>query len=303
MAGAGPLQPEDLATVVAITVTPFDASGVLDEKALEAVTDRLVGGGISVVVPAGNTSEYSTLSEQEWDRSVACVVARAGEHTRVLPGVGRDLATATSQAARAAALGCSAVMVHQPVDPFISTEGWLAYHARIHEAVPELGLVAYMRDPRRSVDDVRRLCDLEGIVGVKYAVGDPPSVAELALHLEPSRTALVCGLAERWAVSFTASGARGFTSGLAGIAPELSLGIAAMLAAGRYGEARSLVAITEAFEQLRARDSSAYNVAAVKEGLAQLGLCGRAVRPPASELPVALRPVVSQFLVDARATG
>lgn len=299
MASGSAVEPADLATVVAITVTPFEESGSFDEKALDRVVDRLVEGGVSLLVPAGNTSEYYALTQEEWERSVAATVSRAGSQAIVMPGVGRDLATAVRQARRASELGCGAVMVHQPVDPFISTEGWLAYHAHIHEAVPELGLVAYVRDPRRTVGEVRRLSGLEGMIGVKYAVGDPPAAAELARTIDPQRTALVCGLAERWAVSFAASGAVGFTSGLAGLVPRLSLAMLGHLQRGEYAQARELAAIAEPFEQLRARDGAAYNVAAVKEGLAQLEICGRTVRPPASELPTELRPVVTQFLAQA----
>ncbi|MHB1974729.1 MAG: dihydrodipicolinate synthase family protein [Acidimicrobiales bacterium] len=293
------LTPGELATVVAITVTPFESSGALDAPALGRVVDRLVEGGISVLVPAGNTSEFHALSGEEWHESVALTVERAGTSAVVMPGVGRDLATAVLQAQSARELGCRAVMVHQPVDPFVSTEGWLAYHERIHAAAPDIALVAYVRDPRRSVADVARLAELDGIVGVKYAIGDPPSFAELAAVVDRVSVALVCGLAERWAVSFAASGATGFTSGLAGIAPRLSLDIAACLDAGDFQKARELVAVTSGLELLRARDGSAYNVAAVKEGLAQLGICGRTVRPPASELPVELRPVVTDFLRGA----
>jgi 4-hydroxy-tetrahydrodipicolinate synthase len=300
MAGGRTVTPADLATVVAITVTPFDDAGALDEPGLARVVDRLVDGGIRVVVPAGNTSEYHALGEQEWQRSVALTVERAGHRAIVMPGIGRDLATAVRQAESAFELGCMSVMVHQPVDPFISAEGWLAYHARIHAAVPDLALVAYVRDARRSVEDVVRLSETEGILGVKYAIADPPSFADLVAATDPSSVALVCGLAERWAVPFAASGAVGFTSGLAGIVPRLSLDIAACLDAGDFAKARELVAIAAGLELLRARDGSAYNVAAVKEGLAQLGVCGRTVRPPASELPAGLRPVVTDFL---RAAG
>lgn len=300
MAGGRTVTPAELATVVAIAVTPFTDGGDLDEPGLARAVDRLVGGGIRVVVPAGNTSEYHALTGAEWQASVALTVERAGDKALVMPGVGRDLATAVRQAEGARELGCRSVMVHQPVDPFVSTEGWLAYHARIHAAVPDLALVAYVRDARRTVDDIVRLTEIGGVLGVKYAIADPPSFADLVAATDSSRVALVCGLAERWAVPFAASGAVGFTSGLAGIVPRLSLDIAACLDAGDYAKARELVAVAAGLELLRARDGSAYNVAAVKEGLAQLGVCGRTVRPPASELPVGLRGIVTDFL---RAAG
>ena len=38
-------------------------------------------------------------------------------------------------------------MVHQPVHPYQSLDGWVAYHREIAAAVPDLGVVAYVRDP------------------------------------------------------------------------------------------------------------------------------------------------------------
>jgi 4-hydroxy-tetrahydrodipicolinate synthase len=52
----------------------------------------------------------------------------------------------------------------------------------------------------------------------------------------------------------------------------------------------------EPFEELRARHNSAYNVSVVKEALAQMGLCRRAVRPPITDLPAAERAEVTRWL-------
>ncbi len=302
MAGGGTIRPSALATVVAVTATPFDASGGIAAKAMERVVDRLVEGGISVLVPAGNTGEFNALSQAEWDESVAITVERANGAV-VMPGVGRDLATAIHQTRRARELGCAVVMVHQPLDPFISGEGWINYHEAIHQAVPDIALCAYVRDVRRSVEEVARLAGLEGVVGIKYAVGDPPAFADLVQRSDPDKVALVCGLAERWAVSFAASGAVGFTSGLAGVVPKLSLELLGALEAGDYARARELVGLVEPFERLRARDGSAYNVSAVKEALAQLDICAPTVRPPASVLPEEFRSIVSRFIEATGATA
>ena len=48
--------------------------------------------------------------------------------------------------------------------------------------------------------------------------------------------------------------------------------------------------------ELRARRDNANNVSAVKEAMAQLGLCERTVRPPISELPNGEREEVREIL-------
>jgi 4-hydroxy-tetrahydrodipicolinate synthase len=50
------------------------------------------------------------------------------------------------------------------------------------------------------------------------------------------------------------------------------------------------------FEELRAAEASADNVAVVKEALAQLGLCRRDVRPPSRLLPPAIRSEITGIL-------
>ena len=52
------------------------------------------------------------------------------------------------------------------------------------------------------------------------------------------------------------------------------------------------------FEELRSADASADNVSVVKEALAQLGLCRRAVRPPSRLLPGTERAQVAAILAS-----
>ncbi len=43
-------------------------------------------------------------------------------------------------------LGRRMIMVHQPVHPYVSVEGWIEYHRAIASEVPELGVVLYVRN-------------------------------------------------------------------------------------------------------------------------------------------------------------
>jgi 4-hydroxy-tetrahydrodipicolinate synthase len=57
-----------LSTVVAIPVTPFvrrEQAIYADFQAYAHLVDRMVSGGISVVTPNGNTSEFYSLTPQE----------------------------------------------------------------------------------------------------------------------------------------------------------------------------------------------------------------------------------------------
>jgi 4-hydroxy-tetrahydrodipicolinate synthase len=287
---------ERVRSVVAIPVTPFDDRGDVDEKTYADLVTRLVGAGVGVLTPNGNTGEFYALTAAEARRCVEVTVEHAGD-ALVMAGVGLDTATAVGAAEHAREAGAALVMVHQPVHPFQSSEGWVDYHRLIAEAVPELGVVLYLRDPTVSAEQLARLFDASpNVVAIKYAVPDPVALASLIRAADGSRVSWLCGLAETWAPFFWLAGARGFTSGLVNVVPQLSLTMLEHLRAGDHAAAMNLWWRLKPFEDLRARDRSALNVSVVKEALAQRGLCSAAVRPPISTLSAPDREIVRRTL-------
>ncbi|MEW9533250.1 dihydrodipicolinate synthase family protein [Microbispora sp. NPDC049125] len=271
-----------LRSVVAVTVTPFGADDRIDERALGAAVERLVGGGVTALTPNGNTGEFYSLDDDEAARAVA-LTREAAPGAVLIAGVGHDVRRAVRLAHDAERLGCQGVMIHQPVHPYRSEEGWTAYHRAIAEAVPDLGVVCYVRSPAvtsRALRELVRRCP--NVVGVKYAVADPVAFATLAGEVDGP--VWVCGLAEGWAPFFWPGGAEGFTSGLAVITPRLSLELLRLLREGDRAGAMEVWRRLKPIEDLRARNGAEHNVSVIKEALAQLGVCGRAVRPPISEL-------------------
>jgi 4-hydroxy-tetrahydrodipicolinate synthase len=283
-------------SVVTINVTPFGADGGIDLDAYGAVVGRCVSAGVDVVTANGNTGEFYSLLPAERAVAVKATVAAAGPAT-VLAGVGHSAVEAAADARDAAAAGAHGVMVHQPVHPYQSTQGWVGYHREIADAVPELGVVCYVRSPQVTADAFVQLAEAcPNVVGVKYALPDPTGLADLIHAVGPERLVWSCGLAEVWAPYFWLSGARGFTSGLATVAPELSLSLLSHLRAGDLAEAMTVWRRLRPFEDLRARRGSALNVSVVKEALAQQGLCRPDVRPPISPLADTERAEVTAFL-------
>jgi 4-hydroxy-tetrahydrodipicolinate synthase len=289
-----------LRTVVSIPITPFQPDGSVDFELYRRLVTRMVDGGIRVVTPNGNTSEFYSLTSVEHRRQLEETVAAVAESRRpalVLAGVGFDAQTASEMTDFAQVMGAQAVMVHQPVHPYRSDDGWIAYHKAIADSAPEIGVVPYVRDASISGATIRRLAELcPNFVGIKYAVGNPPLFAKIVREVGSERLAWICGIAESWAPFFWVGGAQGFTSGLVNLAPRLSLAMQAALEQGAYGRAMEIWAQVKPFEELRARRDNANNVSAVKEAMAQLGLCGRTVRPPISEMPENERAEVGKIL-------
>ena len=295
---------EALASVVTINVTPFDAEGAVDAAVYAALARRCVDAGIDVLTANGNTGEFYSLSRPERDLAVATTVEAAGDRATVLAGVGHEVAGAVAEARVAAGAGAHGVMVHQPVHPYQSTDGWVDYHRRIADAVPDLGVVCYVRNARLGAAAFTALADAcPNVVGVKYAVPDPLALADLVGAVGADRWVWSCGLAETWAPYFWQSGARGFTSGLVNVAPRLSAAMLDALRLGDFGKSMLLWEAVREFEELRAADASADNVSVVKEALAQLGFIDRDVRPPSRALPQPLRDRITAVLDQWRTGG
>jgi 4-hydroxy-tetrahydrodipicolinate synthase len=290
-----------LATAVVVPVTPYQADGNPDWDTYAALIARLIDGGISVITPNGNTGEFYALSQAEARQALetAAKAASAGnEHSaEILAGVGHDIATAIEAARHAQDHGARMIMIHQPVHPYVSAEGWIDYHAVIANAVPDLGVVLYIRDERRTGRDIAELVDRSpNVLGVKYGVRDATRFAAVARDAGPGRLAWLAGAAELTAPAFWAGGARGFTSGLANVNPALALGMLRALQTNDFQQAMETWEAARRFEELRLADGSADNVSVVKEALAQLGLCRADVRPPSRPLPENIKAEISGIL-------
>jgi 4-hydroxy-tetrahydrodipicolinate synthase len=292
-----------LATVVVIPVTPMRPDGSIEWGTYTDLIRRVVDSGITVVTPNGNTGEFYALTPGEARQATEAAVravsdqAPLGAGAEVLAGVGNDTASAIDAARHAEQTGARMIMIHQPVHPYQSAEGWVDYHQAIAGAVPGLGVVLYIRNERITGSQIRELGQrCPNVIGVKYGVRDAAQFAAVAQDAGMDRFTWLAGLAEPYAPAYWAVGARGFTSGLANVNPSLSLTMLGELRAGDFGAAMKAWESIRPFEDLRAAGGAADNVSVVKEALAQLGLCGRDVRPPSRLLPDKERNEVAAIL-------
>ena len=286
-----------LATAVVVPVTPYLADGNPDWDTYATLTSRLIDAGISVITPNGNTGEFYALSSAEARQALETAAKATNARAALLAGVGHDIATAIEAARHAQDHGARMIMIHQPVHPYVSAEGWVDYHAAIANAVPDLGIVLYIRDERRTGAHIAALADrAPNVIGVKYGVRDATKFAAVARDGGLGRMTWLAGAAELTAPAFWAVGAHGFTSGLANVSPALALGMLGALRNNDFYEAMRTWEAVRRFEELRLADGSADNVSVVKEALAQLGLCRADVRPPSRPLPDNIKSEISGIL-------
>jgi 4-hydroxy-tetrahydrodipicolinate synthase len=287
-----------LRDVVAIPVTPY-AGGVPDLALYRSLLRRQVDAGVNVLTPNGNTGEFYALSAEERLQLITAAAEAVRGEAHLLAGIGLDVATAVEEARHAAAHGIRMVMVHQPVHPHVSAQGWLDYHREIAEAVPDLALVLYLRNAGVDGRLLARLGDLcPNVIALKYAVSDVNRFAQVRAEAGPDRFVWIAGLAEPYALSYAVHGAEGFTSGLVNVNPAFSLRLRDALREERYPAAELMLHDIARFEHLRAVDGGANNVSVVKEAMHQLGLCDRAVRAPSTVLGERERQEVARILTE-----
>lgn len=284
-----------MATVAVTNVTPFGADGSLDIPSLHDLAVFLVDAGIDVIVPGGNTGEFTSLGIDEAKLVTSTVAKAVGSAAIVVAGVGWSAPIAIDLARHARDAGAHAVMVHHPAHTYINRVGLRRYYEQILDAT-DLGMVLYKRGPELTDDLIAELVRDPRVIAVKYAVNDLNAFCNLVSSTTRSDVAWLCGTAERWAPFFWLAGAAGFSSGLANFAPELALSMLEALRGGDYSRAMALRGKVAAFEDLRQGNNSANNVPAVKEAMSLLGLCQRTVRDPLCELDDGDRPAVSALI-------
>ena len=265
--------------IAGILVTPFDGDDNLAPQLLRPVVDRAVKAGVHILTANGNTGEFYGLTTAEAERMVHAIAEHIDGRVPMIAGVGRSIGDALALTKASVAAGASALMVHQPPDPFVSPRGTVEYVKRVADAGAGVPVVLYLRNDGIGFDAIEALCKVPGVVGVKWASAAPLRLAEAIRRNDPS-VIWVGGLAEPWAPPFCAVGARGFTSGLINVWPERSVAIHKALDCGDYPAANALIATMEPFESLRSEEGNGTNVTVVKSALAMMGQdCGH-VRPP-----------------------
>lgn len=283
-----------------ILVTPYDENGDIAPARLAPIIDRALGAGLHMPVVNGNTGEFYALTTDEASSMVHEVVRLVDGRAPVLAGIGRGIRDAKALAKTSAAAGATALMVHQPPDPFVAPRGIVDYLKAVADAADGLPMMLYLRNDAIGTKAIAELCALPGVKGVKWATPNPLRLAEAKAACDPA-IAWVGGLAEIWAPAFYAVGARGFTSGLVNIWPERSMAIHAALEAGDYGKANALIAEMKAFEEIRAEEMNGANVTGVKAALLAMGQdCGPTRPPSAWPLTATQQAKLDRFLSTNR---
>jgi 4-hydroxy-tetrahydrodipicolinate synthase len=163
----------NLGAILTAMVTPFDASGAVDQEAMVRLMHHLVDHGSDGLVICGTTGEASTMDDEEHVGAIRLAVEEMRGRCSIVAGVGsNDTRHAVRLTERATEIGPDALL---SVNPYYNrpTERGLIRHYEEIAGATDLPILLY-NIPQRTAQDLSneflaRLAQIEHIVGVKQA--------------------------------------------------------------------------------------------------------------------------------------
>jgi 4-hydroxy-tetrahydrodipicolinate synthase len=195
-------------------VTPFTRDGALDENTLRSLVRRQIEAGINFLVPCGTTGENPTLTREEHLRVVEITLEEAKGVVPVLAGAGGYNTREVIELAREVeALGADGILSVTPYYNKPTQEGLYQHYKAVASAI-SLPVIVYSVQGRTGVNveplTLKRLAEIDNIVGVKEASGNVAQIAAVVHHV-PERFDVLSG-DDAVAMPVIALGGRGLIS-------------------------------------------------------------------------------------------
>jgi 4-hydroxy-tetrahydrodipicolinate synthase len=257
-------------------ITPFHENGDLDLKTYRTLCERQLDQGIHGLVACGTTGETPTLSLEEQEETLKATLEVAQGRVPVTMGVGtNNTRTTLSRIERAATLGADAGLL---VFPYYNKPNPNGLRAHVKAAASiGLPLVLYHVPGRtgQHVDSglVAELTAIEGVIAVKEATGDVGYGADL---IGQTKVSVLSGDDFSF-LGLLAQGGSGCISVVSNIAPARTVAAYTCFKAGKTTQATNHLKALLPLIQFLFSES---NPVPCKAAMAQMGLCGPAVRLP-----------------------
>ena len=182
-------------SIVAL-VTPFHADGSVNFEKLGELVEWHVGNKTDAVLTLGTTGESSTMTHEEDDAVLRCVIETAAGRVPVIAGTGSNSTqTMLEKSLRAEALGADGLLLITPYYNKGNPEGICRHFLTVADAV-KIPCILYNVPGRTgcaiSVENVERLAKHPNICGIKEASGDMSYAMRIAHCIGPD-FALWCG--------------------------------------------------------------------------------------------------------------
>jgi len=284
-------------------VTPFRKDLSLDEETLRRLVRRQIAAGINFLVPCGTTGESPTLSHEEHLRVVAITLEEAKGKAPVLAGAGGyDTRTVIEMAREAERMGADGILSVTPYYNKPTQEG-LYHHFKAIASAISIPIILYNVPPRTNVNidpaTVRRLSEIENIIGVKEASGNISQITQVIQQV-PEEFLVLSG-DDALTLPLVAMGGRGIISVASNEIPAEMVRLAQLCLAGNFAEAR---AMQRKWLPLLEVNFIETNPTPVKAAMAEMGLLEPVFRlplvPPRTENLAKIRTVLESLALLER---
>lgn len=277
-------------------ITPFN-NGAVDFDALKHLVEWHIEQGSHGLVPVGTTGESPTLTHEEHDAVVDCVVKTNAGRLPVIAGAGSNNTAETVRLVQhAKQVGADAALVVTPYYNKPTQRGLIAHFT----AAADCGLPIFIYNiPPRSVVDMTpetmgELSKNPNIIGVKDSTADISRV---------SQQRITCGTdfiqfsaEDPTALGAHVHGSVGCISVTANVAPKLCAEFQNAMAAGDYTKA---LGFQDILMPLHNAIFAEPGLVGAKYGVSLLGKCTEDVRSPLTTLEDSTKEAIRAAMVNA----
>ncbi len=265
-------------------VTPYREDFSLNEAALEATVEHLIGTGVHGLIVAGTTGEYYAQSAEERIDMMHRMKALIADRVPLIVGTGAIRTEDSVMFARAAVeAGADALLVATP--PYAYPTGReIALHALAIDRAANLPIMLYNYPGRMSVDMDEDCLDRLGrspnFCAIKESSGSPDRLHMLARDYP--HIALSCGMDDQ-ALEFFAWGARSWVCAGSNFAPEAHIALyKACAVEGDFTKGRAIMSAM--MPLMRVLEQGGTFIQCIKHGLSTRGIDAGPPRKPLQPL-------------------
>lgn len=190
------LQERDLQGIYVPVITPFLPSEELDLNSYRKHVEELLNHDIHGLIVNGTTGESPTVSWEEVEQLVQVtkeVMAARGKQLPLVVGTGTNSTASTVKRTELAGkLGADAVLVVTPYYNRPPQAGVLEHYRRAAAVgVPVIAYeIPHRTGLRLAADTIKRVLDLDGVIGIKDSTGNLELLNEL---LKGDTKPVLCG--------------------------------------------------------------------------------------------------------------
>lgn len=280
-------------------VTPMNADDSINETSLRHLVDYHIDNQTDAIVAVGTTGESATLTYDEHCEVIKIVAEQVAGRVPVIAGTGSNsTAEAIEYTRYAQQVGADGCLLVTPYYNKPTQEGLYLHYKKIAETV-DIPQLLYNVPGRTACDllpkTIKRLAQLDNIVGVKEAISDIERIKEL-VKIANDQFVILSG-DDATAMELILLGGKGTISVTANVAPQAMHAMCQQALAGNRADAE---AINQRLLGLHKSLFIEPNPIPVKWAVHTLGLIPAGIRLPLTPLSPQYYETVKQAMYQAQ---